>query len=782
MGQKGMTTIALAMTLAAGFLFQSEAHAVSVCIDPGHGGSDGGASGCGLVEAERTLYSAKLLKPMLEAVGYTVYMTRTTDTDVSLSARSSYANSKGVTTFVSIHNNAYNGAAHGIETFCYTNNLGARSGTQAKNIQSEMLKVWDLTNRGAKEANYHVVRETSMPATLSELAFIDYCATDAKYLGDATRQKQAMQAHCKALVAQWGGSASKCTASTGGGTTTPVTPSTGKVMAGTFHDSVSQANWLGGVKYTIGSQSQTSGSTYQIMTFTVNVGKYTATASKDGYETKSRSDCDAVTAGGTSWCSIALTKKATVIVQGTASGAVKNAITGANVAGATVSVKNGASTTYNGSTNWSFKLNPGSYQISGKAKGYEDKEISCKVESNKTTDCTLTLTPLKGTITGIVTDGTQNVAASVELSGQKVAYDGNGKYKFTVEAGTYTVTAIADGYDVGTSTCTVGAGESVDCNITVVKKVVERGTLKGSVTDADTGDMIMSTVQTNGETTQFLGKDNYRFYLTPGTYEVTATADGYNEGKQSCEVTANNVTTCNIELTAKNGGFAGVVIDAVSQEPVADVALTLNGTAIEVASDGTWRYDDAKPGDYQITATAKGYRSATVTCHIEPGNASSPCDIQLVADDAATGSLQGYVYDSRSESMLIAASVSVEGFGSSEYPGKGKWQLSDLPAGMYSVTVKSDGYYTVTVSCEVMAGDDENSFSNCNVGLVSIDDGGGVIEAEYDEPLVTLESYSESCSGLPRRGTTHSQGLILIAAGLIAGLAIRRRHTKGDVR
>ena len=200
----------------------NEAQAVSICIDPGHGGSDPGAQGCGLSEAEINLNVSMKLKPLLEAAGYEVYMTRTTDTDVSLAGRSSFANSKGVTTFASIHTNSAGAVACGIETYCYTGCTSSKGHAyqQARNIQDEMVAVWGgdgkLKDRGVKEANFHVVRETSMPATLTELGFINNCNIDAKYLGDNGHRQEAAAAHCKAITRKWGGDTSKCNGGGGG--------------------------------------------------------------------------------------------------------------------------------------------------------------------------------------------------------------------------------------------------------------------------------------------------------------------------------------------------------------------------------------------------------------------------------------------------------------------------------------------------------------------------------------------------------------------------------------
>ncbi len=58
-----------------------------VVIDPGHGGSDGGASGNGIVEKNMTLDISKVMYDEFKRLGIPVYMTRTTDESLSPSER-----------------------------------------------------------------------------------------------------------------------------------------------------------------------------------------------------------------------------------------------------------------------------------------------------------------------------------------------------------------------------------------------------------------------------------------------------------------------------------------------------------------------------------------------------------------------------------------------------------------------------------------------------------------------------------------------------------------------
>ncbi|MBK4212546.1 N-acetylmuramoyl-L-alanine amidase [Bacillus pumilus] len=146
-----------------------------IMIDPGHGGHDPGAVANGLKEKDLVLTIAKKTKVILEKLyGATVKLTRSTDVYVDLSQRARLANNWGADYFASIHINA--GAGTGFETFRFDKLSAASStGKQQKIVHDVILsKIKDKTsNRGIKSKNLAVLRETTMPAILTENLFID---------------------------------------------------------------------------------------------------------------------------------------------------------------------------------------------------------------------------------------------------------------------------------------------------------------------------------------------------------------------------------------------------------------------------------------------------------------------------------------------------------------------------------------------------------------------------------------------------------------------------------
>lgn len=173
----------------------------TIVVDAGHGGSDSGAVGpSGLMEKTVTLAVAKKVQNLLTQSGARVIMTRTRDVDVyapnatdkqELQARCNVANRDSrASLFLSIHCNAFsNPAANGVETY-YCAGSG-RGQELASYLNQELVRAGGLFNRGVKTANYYVLRHTSMPASLVELAFITNPNEERLLRSDAYQNKLA---------------------------------------------------------------------------------------------------------------------------------------------------------------------------------------------------------------------------------------------------------------------------------------------------------------------------------------------------------------------------------------------------------------------------------------------------------------------------------------------------------------------------------------------------------------------------------------------------------------
>lgn len=175
---------------------------MKIYLDPGHGGTDPGAQGNGLNEKDVTLDIALKLRNILlnEYQNVDVRMSRTGDTTKSLGQRTSEANAWGADYFLAIHINSADSAAHGYEDFIYNGLSDSSPAARYRDIiHAEVMKVNELTDRGKKKANFHVIRESNMPAMLSENGFISNPHDAALMKQDAWRQKVA-RGHANGLA------------------------------------------------------------------------------------------------------------------------------------------------------------------------------------------------------------------------------------------------------------------------------------------------------------------------------------------------------------------------------------------------------------------------------------------------------------------------------------------------------------------------------------------------------------------------------------------------------
>lgn len=136
-------------------------------------------------------------------------------TDVPLKTRTDRANAWVADVHVSVHHNANTGkwgTWTGTETFTYTGNF-PKAEKLAREVQSRLVKAYGLKDRGLKKENFHIVRESNMPAILTEGGYMD-SSIDIKKLRDNGVLKKAGEAIADGVLAYFGMSSSKPAAKT----------------------------------------------------------------------------------------------------------------------------------------------------------------------------------------------------------------------------------------------------------------------------------------------------------------------------------------------------------------------------------------------------------------------------------------------------------------------------------------------------------------------------------------------------------------------------------------
>src|SRR5213083_2426968 len=168
----------------------------TVVLDPGHGGYDKGQVSRYGAEKDFALDVVRKLRPILQAKGFRVIMTREGDYFVPLEVRAKIANSAPKSIFVSVH---FNGSgddpnATGFEIFSFTprgapstsdgtvtassvnmqpgSSVDAQSMALSACIYHSLLGHLPEYDRGIKRARFAVLRLTKVPAVLIEGGFL----------------------------------------------------------------------------------------------------------------------------------------------------------------------------------------------------------------------------------------------------------------------------------------------------------------------------------------------------------------------------------------------------------------------------------------------------------------------------------------------------------------------------------------------------------------------------------------------------------------------------------
>jgi N-acetylmuramoyl-L-alanine amidase len=143
--------------------------AARIVVDAGHGGKDLGANRNGVNEKDLNLTLAHMVREALEAKGFKVYMTRSTDVFLPLPEITAITNRIKPDLFISIHHNAsVNPALNGIETYYYT----PQSIALAKRVHAREINSVAARDGGVKRAMFYVIHHTDVPAILCEVGYI----------------------------------------------------------------------------------------------------------------------------------------------------------------------------------------------------------------------------------------------------------------------------------------------------------------------------------------------------------------------------------------------------------------------------------------------------------------------------------------------------------------------------------------------------------------------------------------------------------------------------------
>ncbi len=278
--------------------------------------------------------------------------------------------------------------------------------------------------------------------------------------------------------------------------------------------------------------------------------------------------------------------------------------------------------------NYMFDTNlaPGRYVMKVSAPGYVDKDIpqfSIGFADNKTMQITLNRT---GRLYGTVHDQYHDAVVGAQVTAYLQSMfgtgtnetDGTGAWTISgLDAGTYIVYATADGYlSGGHVTVNLIEGQNISISLQLNATGCVNGTVVNAAGRPVEGAKITATDGLGNEYfayTNETGAYTLKGTIPAGTYNLTATADGYNDGTRA------NVAVSKVGITYANftllymGGVSGIVCNPEGA-PIAGAKVALFGLGqynnMSTLDNGTFSFEypmNIQEGEYTLAVSAPGY-------------------------------------------------------------------------------------------------------------------------------------------------------------------------------
>jgi thermitase len=398
------------------------------------------------------------------------------------------------------------------------------------------------------------------------------------------------------------------------------------IVSGSITGSVADAQGgspIVGVIVSDGNGTATTDATGKYTIADVPSGNYQVTASKSGYQSSSLTVT--VLSGSTAVANFSLSQ---VIVPGSITGSVTDAKDGSPIVGAQVSDGTRTATTDATGKYVITDVPPGTYQVVASKEGYETSFSAVSVLQGTTAVANFSLSQVivPGSITGSVTnakDGSPIVGAAVTDGNATALTDALGTYTIAnVSPGTYQVVASKAGYQSSSLTVIVLSGATAVANFSM-SQIILPGSITGSVTNAKNGSPIVGAAVIDGTrtaTTDATGKYTIANVL-PGTYQVVASKEGYQNSSLTVNVFSGGTTIANFSLSQiiLPGKITGTVTNVKTRARIAGATVTDGTRTTTTDATGKYTITNVPPGTYQVTASKSGCENLTLSVTVASG-------------------------------------------------------------------------------------------------------------------------------------------------------------------
>ena len=335
-----------------------------------------------------------------------------------------------------------------------------------------------------------------------------------------------------------------------------------------------------------------------------------------------------------------------------------------------------------------------------------------------------------GEIKGAVTEfGNENPLTKVNIftepATSSVTTDNSGEYEIAnVDSGTYKITAAKDGYDTLTINITVSPGNTTvaDFILTIYEDNSSEnlGKISGTVTNSETGLSIDQVNITTNPVTNSINTNSSGQYeidnIKPGNYTVTAAKEGFVSSSIEVAVSGGLTSTADFLLSPEQevnnfGTIIGTVKDIATFAPLDQVNITTNPVTSSVTTDasGSFIIEGLSAGTFELIAEKEGYDSTSLNVNVAIGD-TTLADIFMKETDTTavptTGEVTGEITDAQTGNPLGGANITTTpATNLVTSDSVGKYSVSNIDPGSYTITVSKTGYDNNTGEVTVKAGE-----------------------------------------------------------------------------
>lgn len=237
------------------------------------------------------------------------------------------------------------------------------------------------------------------------------------------------------------------------------------------------------------------------------------------------------------------------------------------------------------------------------------------------------------------------IQVSVVKQGQTTSKSGTSPYVVYLYDGTYTASANINGANVSKTLAVSGNRQTVTLSKSTADTVLEgtvldantRSTIAGATVKVKNGNVVVASTTTNssGKFSVAVSNGSLTVEISKANYLPFGSTETVYEGEPT-----HSMGQVELAPGTGMGGFHGVIRDAATNEPLADVTLNLyegwNNPAasntstrtLKTDSNGRFRYDTTMlfgsvrglpSGNYTLTASKAGYSNTSYNIVIYPG-------------------------------------------------------------------------------------------------------------------------------------------------------------------